>query len=418
MTHERKPVLCIWHDGCLDGFGAAWALTYALGRDNVELYGATYGEAVPADELLVDREVYLVDFSFPADQLRHIAAVAKRVVVLDHHATAEEALSPLLADGTVEGCFEKDRSGALLTWHWFFPEAKPPKLIEHISDRDLWRFHLSGTEAVMASLGSYPKDLAMWSELMALDVAEMVEEGKALLRDHYRKIDDYLRYAVMPITVAGYTVMAANVPPAWASDAGNQLSKMGPFSVTFWIARDTIHVSLRSDKKTGISVREIAEIHGGGGHANAAGFRLDSWSSLRVAPLPGIVGIKAGVSAGVAEAKGGTMQTDAWPKALGPAPGEASLILTTQPPGRHETAARNQSKLRFAKAKTRLQLTLMGGALNVVSGVLFGLTALPEGLGVGSGVLLAASAGLIGVGSGIGASAYFRYRFRREHHDN
>lgn len=284
---ETRETLCIWHDGCLDGFGAAWALSQALGEGNVVFYPATYGDPLPADDLMVGRDVYLVDFSYDLAGMTHIARTADRVVVLDHHATAENALTPLLQIGTIEGRFTTDMSGAMLTWQWFFPDREPPALLQHISDRDLWRFRMEGTREVIASLFSYPKELAVWTYLMGRNVIELRHEGAALLRDHHQKIDEYLAYAQLPITIAGYNVPAANVPPAWASDAGHKLAADAPFSVTFWVAQDDIRVSLRSRADGGVSVRKIAEAHGGGGHDNAAGFRIESWDDLIDTPIEG-----------------------------------------------------------------------------------------------------------------------------------
>lgn len=286
MTQRRKPILCIWHDGCLDGFASAWVVTQALGTSRVELFGATYGHPVPPDEVLEGREVYLVDFSYPEDAMRHIAACAERTVVIDHHATAEDALKPLLDDGTIEGIFDMDKSGALLTWEWFFPNGTVPALIRHVSDRDLWRFHLKGTREVMATLGSHVKELGLWTELMGTSIDELIGEGRSILRDHHRKIDSFLHYGAFPMTVAGHDIMAANVPPVWASDAGHKLAQSHPFALLFWVAEDVIHVSLRSRQDGGVNVRRIAEAHGGGGHDHAAGFRLKKWSDLRLTALP------------------------------------------------------------------------------------------------------------------------------------
>jgi uncharacterized protein len=54
-------VLCIYHKDCTDGFGAAWAVRHALGRDNVGFHAASYDDPPPP---VADRDVVVVDFSY------------------------------------------------------------------------------------------------------------------------------------------------------------------------------------------------------------------------------------------------------------------------------------------------------------------------------------------------------------------
>jgi len=54
--------LIIYHGNCPDGFTAAWVAARALGDH--ELFLGTYGEDPPY-ELAKDRQVFIVDFSYP-----------------------------------------------------------------------------------------------------------------------------------------------------------------------------------------------------------------------------------------------------------------------------------------------------------------------------------------------------------------
>ncbi len=124
---NRKSNLCIYHGpGCLDGFMASWVVRLALTDNNVEFLARDYQDPPPDLELLRDRDVYIVDFSYKRDVLTQMAQVAKRVVVLDHHAGAEKELSGL--DDEIKSkygltnlviWFDQTRSGAGLAWDWF-----------------------------------------------------------------------------------------------------------------------------------------------------------------------------------------------------------------------------------------------------------------------------------------------------------
>ena len=154
--------LCIYHGNCADGFGAAWAVRHGLGEENVEFLAGRYG--MPAPDV-TDRVVVIVDFSFPLVTLQAMARQASAVLVIDHHKTAAEALAELQpapadyyewADTPPKLCalFDMNRSGAGLTWDFFFPNTERPALINHIEDRDLWRFKLEGTREIQANLFS------------------------------------------------------------------------------------------------------------------------------------------------------------------------------------------------------------------------------------------------------------------------
>lgn len=72
---DPKPDLCIYHGpGCLDGFGAAWAVWSRWG-DDVEYRAANYGQAPPD---VTGKAVLIVDFSYPLETLRAMAGGFRR----------------------------------------------------------------------------------------------------------------------------------------------------------------------------------------------------------------------------------------------------------------------------------------------------------------------------------------------------
>lgn len=82
-----KP-LVIYHASCADGFGAAFAAWLKLG-DEAEYRACQYGrEEFQEGESVHNREVYVLDFSFPKDTMDWLFRDAKRVVWLDHHASS------------------------------------------------------------------------------------------------------------------------------------------------------------------------------------------------------------------------------------------------------------------------------------------------------------------------------------------
>lgn len=134
--------LCIYHRGCADGFGAAWAVWKALG-DGVEFHPGVYG-APPPD--VTGRDVILVDFSYKRPVMEAMCQSAASITLLDHHKTAAEELDglgdgPNIAIPVFVG-IDMERSGAVLAWEHFHPGKAIPPLLQYVQDRDLWRFSL------------------------------------------------------------------------------------------------------------------------------------------------------------------------------------------------------------------------------------------------------------------------------------
>jgi oligoribonuclease NrnB/cAMP/cGMP phosphodiesterase (DHH superfamily) len=276
-----KP-LCIYHGFCADGFTAAWVVWNFHGEGAVEFHAAKHGDPPPE---VGEREVYLVDFSYPRPVIEAMARRATKLTVIDHHVTAAHELEGLIRnDGVIDGVFDMDKSGCLLTWEWFFRERPPPPALLAVNDRDLWRFELPWTREIFSALTSYPYDFAIWNTLMEADRLDALrQEGVTLERKQRKDIAEIIAAGSHLITIAGHTVPACNVPSPWASDAGHLLAHGHPFAACFWIDGEQIAFSLRS-APDGLDVSEIATQFGGGGHRHAAGFKRPWTAYRRIAP--------------------------------------------------------------------------------------------------------------------------------------
>jgi|GEM_PF-5025690 len=63
-----------------------------------EYYPATHGTLFDCAQVK-DRKVFFLDFCFPIDIMKEIKILAKKLTILDHHKTAEEALKELTFEG-------------------------------------------------------------------------------------------------------------------------------------------------------------------------------------------------------------------------------------------------------------------------------------------------------------------------------
>lgn len=260
--------LCIYHGNCADGFGAAIAVRTSLGAEHVDFHAGIHQESPPE---VTGRDVVVVDFSYKRDVIIEMAKIAKSILIIDHHKSAEADLIDLPVN--VEARFDMTKSGAVMAWEYFHPDEDTPQLLLHIQDRDLWEFKLDGTREIQAALFSHPYDFDVWEGLLYSDVQCLRKEGEVIERKHFKDIHEFIGVAAYRMTIAGYDVPVLNAPYFWSSDAGHILGEGEPFAACYWDTPGGRVFSLRS-ADGGLDVSEIAAQFGGGGHEHASGFRL------------------------------------------------------------------------------------------------------------------------------------------------
>lgn len=299
-----KPDLCIYHGGCDDGFGAAWAIWKRWGND-VRYEPGVYGKPLPD---AAGKHVLFVDFSAKRPQIDAMAQVAKSIVIIDHHKTAEADLEPFkvgLCGGAqfvpenIDGMlgdmaqldrppvlawFDMEQSGAMMAWKFARPQKSAPLFIELIQDRDLWRFTFGeATKRFSASLRTYDQEFNLWDKLAEPESTRLlISDGNGILRAHNANIKKFMEDAYMD-TIGGHLVPVVNVPYHYASDMAHALLTRFPGSAftACWFRRGDgmIQFSLRSEDHR-LDVSKIAQAFGGGGHRNAAGYQIkpEGWS--------------------------------------------------------------------------------------------------------------------------------------------
>lgn len=303
---EYKNPLVIYHGNCADGFSAAWCFHNAQEEMQIsfDFHPGVYNETPPDCS---GRIVYLVDFSYKADVVMEILTVADHVYLIDHHKTAIDDLKILEGDPKFTMYTDLERSGAMLAWDFLhnhnlspcgdlYPgEANyknPPLLLNHIQDRDLWKFKLAHTREISANVFSFEYTFENWDRLMSSDQAALIVQtvaGAAIERKHHKDIAELVKvcYRTMDFAEAcHYRVPVASLPYTLSSDAGrviieeadrrcDLLDKLPEdvFAACYWDTVEHRIFSLRSNED-GADVSEIAKKYGGGGHRHAAGFKV------------------------------------------------------------------------------------------------------------------------------------------------
>jgi oligoribonuclease NrnB/cAMP/cGMP phosphodiesterase (DHH superfamily) len=267
----------VYHGNCADGFGAAWCFWHKF-KNDFEYFPGTYGKAPPD---VKDRKVFLVDFSYKKNIILEMLESASQITVLDHHKSAIEDLQEIKHPKFVLKA-DLNRSGATLAWDYLFPDTQRPILLNHIEDRDLWRFKLSNTREIQSALFSYEYSFELWDSLMlggATMTVELMSQGIAIERKHHRDVKELVRVCSRQMYIGGYKVPVANLPYTMGSDGANFLAIGQPFAGYYWDTASSRSFGLRS-AEDGLDVSKIALKYNGGGHKHAAGFTVDRTHEL------------------------------------------------------------------------------------------------------------------------------------------
>ena len=303
----QLPDIVLYHADCYDGFGAAWAIDKAhvqAGKKSgaIKYVPVQYNKPLPAEDYRCGL-LYIVDFSLPVDQLKQLSAIAGKIVIIDHHKSAEENLRdiPRFELGTpsmdhwLEGHdilahFDMTQSGAVLTWKHFHKDPVP-EMLRYIQDRDLWKWELTDSEAINSVISTVP--FSFWrydwmADEIERDFPGTRSTGQTVLRYRQKLVKEICKSA----RVTSYTMHGAKSPtpcvavrsPVLQSEVGHYLCQKFPeakFAIIYSdIPGDPANIkwSLRSEGD--FDITEIAKHYGGGGHRNAGGMVTPTWRMI------------------------------------------------------------------------------------------------------------------------------------------
>lgn len=263
---DPSSVNCvIYHGGCTDGFGAAFSAWKCLGN-RAEYYACKHGESPPD---VRGKNVVILDFSYDNATTKRLISEAASLLVIDHHKSAMVELHDVSNTH-----FDMNHSGARLSWDFFHPGHPPPKLINYIEDRDLWKWELPYSKEFSAAFDMVPfefEEFEKYEDDSVFDDA--VKRGSYILAYSKTVIKKVCEKAALR-RYQGMEVMVVN-SSHWMSEIGNRLSHDCDFAVIWYYDHEDRKnkVSLRAFHDN-VDVSEIAKRFGGGGHKKAAGFAL------------------------------------------------------------------------------------------------------------------------------------------------
>jgi len=277
MAKKISKKIVVFYDGanCNDGFGGAWAAWKKFGNKAEYIKAFRF---VPAPDLK-NKEIYMIDFTYPEETVRKMIRQNKSVTALDHHEPAEKTIKL-----TKNYSYSLKHSGCFLAWQHFFPKKTMPLLLKYISDGDLWKFTLPRAKEILTFILLFDFNFKTWNKLASelenpKKRKECVKKGSAILAYRNKMMMDILETHGELVSFEGRKTLAVNAPRAFRSDIGMLIAeKIPPFGIVWSRRNGKISVSLRSIGK--FDVAKIAKKYGGEGHKNAAGFTLKGDAKL------------------------------------------------------------------------------------------------------------------------------------------
>jgi oligoribonuclease NrnB/cAMP/cGMP phosphodiesterase (DHH superfamily) len=305
-----KNLIIAYHANCNDGQIAAFVAWSFTGRKaqtvsvNYDLHKKSFQDIVrhltknlPADNDLTTYQLLVVDFSFPYDVLKQLAVVFGKVVVIDHHKTAQDDLNEHLKPTetfitlndvqksvyqitpNVRVVFCMDESGALMTWRYYAGEgASLPDFVRYTSDRDLWKFLDPRTRPFTSGMGLHRSDSWEQLEKVLQNPEQVITDGRIIESTRSERVKSILnkpaRLMRAQVEDTQFEIGCYNAPADITSDLLSEYVNHPdnyPIGMTYTIGSDdVVYCSLRS--RVGVDCSVIAKVLGGGGHSNACGF--------------------------------------------------------------------------------------------------------------------------------------------------
>lgn len=300
MTYQ--PDMVIYHGKCVDGFTAAWAAWRKWGNEP-EYIAHNYGARPPGP--LAGKHVLIVDFSFPRDTLTSMVndAGAASILILDHHKTAQADLEPFhfiesspgaigpadipgmlrdiweLGRPPIIALFDMGRSGAGMAWDFVNADLgclrRRPRLVDLVEDRDLWRFrHGDDSRFLHLALTSGETSFQRWEDACEF-VDAFVARGQAISAYRDMLVAEIAARAEV-FVIDDEEGISVDCPYSLVSDVCHYLLQKWPaarFAAGIVRSERFTTYSLRStDDRADVSA--LAKLFGGGGHRNAAGFKV------------------------------------------------------------------------------------------------------------------------------------------------
>lgn len=263
--------LVIYHGGCSDGFGAAFAAWKLLGA-RAKYVPGKFGTPPPD---VTGKNVVILDFSYDKETVKDMIEKANDFMLIDHHKSVMVDLHNI-----PQTHFDLSKSGAILSWEFFHPGKEPPKFLLYIQDRDLWTWQLPYSREFSAAFDMVEMHFENYDSYCDDSVFDDAVKRGSYILAHKRTFINKIMKRAAKRRIQGYSALVVN-SSHWMSEIGSSLAKSADVAVIWYFDHkdQSYHISFRAANPD-VDVSEVAKFFGGGGHKASAGCRLDGSRSI------------------------------------------------------------------------------------------------------------------------------------------
>lgn len=268
-----SKTVVLYHKDCNDGTTAAAVVLRKF--PNAKTFPFSYDYSAQEinkvlNELDSETQVFTVDCIIG---VKNILDVGYKVTTIDHHIGAKDEYEKIAQENkNFTFIFENNRSGASLTWKYFFPEDEIPELVKLVEDSDLF-IHKYGqdTKDVHSYLSMYQNTPEAVITELDRDLVEIINKGKIISQYYNKKLSKQLETLPIFLKINEYEIPTYNIQSIFTSEAGRIFAEKNNKTVgIFSISGNKVKISFRSFGEQVPDALTIAKILGGGGHKRAA----------------------------------------------------------------------------------------------------------------------------------------------------
>jgi len=295
----NKYDFVIFHKGCLDGFSGFFIL-HKSGKihKNAIIYPDVPSQKNPPNNI-DNKNVIIIDVAYKNDVLREIMLRANHVTFIDHHISIRDDVNKLISSTELKHknnviIYDEKKSGASLTWKYFFPNKSVPLFVKYIEDNDIGKWEMKHTLEFITgfevnfNLDLSKQNIKKWDQLFNKStVSYLINKGKTYKEYKNYLIDwNYTKYSLMQFPselIYQEYPQYFNKPGQYKAalycgsgcPSGTEIGKKILESVNcdfaiMWIYNLDRKEYVLSFRSNNVDVGTIAKIFGGGGHTLAA----------------------------------------------------------------------------------------------------------------------------------------------------
>lgn len=281
----------IYHANCNDGLSAA-ALHYILNgcKSYTYIEGHYHKDDYPD---FTNSEIILLDFSFQEEKLKDVLKIAKEVVIIDHHISANKYIQPIF-DSKLYTSFRRyyynsKECGTSLVWLLFSKVSTPmPSAIKCVRDLDLYTWtnpNISKPFCMYMEMldrkseNSLEIYINFWRSILLENPysisSKIIDIGNTLLEYKNIQVENIWKSA-KEIKYLNQSFIAINTPRLFVEELADimLIKTTRKFLLAYNFDKDGINFSLRSDKDYNTLPYTLSISPNAGGHTTASGANL------------------------------------------------------------------------------------------------------------------------------------------------